>query len=114
MAHTLCPTATPRYHELFAARQLSQPLDYFLLEKLLTARADSMFPTNGAGPDEDVNVYLAHILSRFLAGDSDNRVESGSTALFNPPNKNDSNRSRSEYYRANGDHRLLQIGRAHV
>ncbi len=109
MSRTLCPTTTPRFRRLFSAPGLDQPVGYFLLENLLTARAGSMFPTNGAGPDEDVNVYLAHLLGRFLTGNHDPQVLFGSGALFNPPTAT-SPRKQADYYRANADHRLLYLG----
>jgi hypothetical protein len=69
-----------------------------------------MFPTNGAGPDEDVNVYLAGLLSRFLTGETDPRVQWGAGPLLHPPAKEDGRRTRADWYRANGDHRLLYLG----
>ncbi len=110
MTRTLCPTATPRYRELFAGPKPAQPLGFYLLENLLTARAGSMFPTNGMGPDEDVNVYLAHLLSRFLRGDHDPRVQFGSGALFSPPDQTVPRSERAAYYQVNADHRLLYLG----
>lgn len=110
MSRTLCPTATPRYSTLFETAKPAQPFGFFLLENLLTARAGSMFPTNGAGPDEDVNIYLNHLLGRFLRGECDPAVQFGSGALFNPPAKTATPRQRSEYYRVNADHRLLHLG----
>lgn len=110
MTRTLCPTATPRYKALFSGPTAAQPFDFYLLENLLTARMGSMFPTNGAGPDEDVNVYLAHLLGRFLRGDHDPSVQFGSGALFAPPSVAISRGQRAAYYRANADHRLLFLG----
>jgi len=110
MTRTLCRTATPRYRKLFAAPGPDQPLGFFLLENLLTARSGSKFPTNGCGPDEDVNVYLAHLMSRFLRGDHDPQVQFASGALFRPPAKTAQSRRRADFYRANADHRLLYLG----
>ncbi len=110
MSRSLCPTATPRFCALFEGGKPAQPLGFFLMESLLTARAGSMFPTNGAGPDEDANVYLTHLLSRFLRGDHDPTVQFGSGALFSPPPKTASAWQRAEHYRLNADHRLLHLG----
>ncbi len=87
----------------------SADLGFFLAENLLSARANSMFPTNGAGPDEDVNVYLIHLLRQFLRGHHDPRVRFASGVLFNPPEAM-GRRQSAEYYRVNGDHRLLHLG----
>lgn len=103
-------TATPRCRALYAPHRDDQPLGFQLFEALLEARSGSMFPTNGAGPDEDVNVYLAHLLGRFLFGNHDSRVVFGAGALFHPPERSVSRRSRADWYRANGDHRLLHLG----
>lgn len=110
MPRTLCPTATPRYRRLFAVPEMDQPAGFFLLENLLIARAASMFPTNGAGPDEDVNVYLAHLLGKFLNGKHNSQVRFGSEVLFNPPAASLSRRAQAAYYQSNADHRLLYLG----
>jgi len=109
MTRPLYATATPRFRELTAAGP-DKPLGFFLLENLLTARAGSCFPTNGAGPDEDVNVYLAHLLSGFLRGERDPRIPFASGPLFAPPAKTATRRDRAEHYRRNADHRLLHLG----
>lgn len=110
MTRHLCATTTPRYRELSAATGPDLPLEFYLLENLLTARAGSCFPTNGAGPDEDVNVYLAHLLSKFVGGDHDPRILSASGPVFAPPAKTATRRDRVEHYRRNADHRLLHLG----
>ncbi len=71
MTRPIYATATPRFQPLFTGTAPSEPVGFFMLENLLTARAGSRFPTNGAGPDEDVNVYLAHLLGRILQGKCD-------------------------------------------
>ncbi len=99
-----------RYRRLFAVAGPDQPLSYFLLENQLEARAGSMFPTNGAGPDEEVNVYLSHLLTRFLCGDHDPRLQFGAGMLLAPPSKSATTRERADHYRINADHRLLHLG----
>ncbi len=81
-----------------------------MLENLLAARVGSRFPTNGAGPDEDVNVYLAHLLGDFLRGERDPQIQFASGPLFTPPAKTTSRRNRAKLYRLNADHRLLHLG----
>lgn len=88
----------------------TQPASFFMLENLLLARSRSMFPTNGAGPDEDVNVYLADLLTRHLGMGPSHDPNLAGWPLLSPPAKNATRWSRSEYYRANADHRLLYLG----
>lgn len=110
MKRTLSPTESPRYRSFSDPKGPDQPLGFFLLESLLMARSGSSFPTNGAGPDEAVNVYLAHLLGSFLRGEHDPRLQFASGALFNPPPAGTSRRERAAYYRINADHRLLSLG----
>ena len=101
---------SPRYRELFPRWTGPRPWSYFLVEQLLEARRESMFPTNGAGFDEDVNVYLIHLLTEFLQGHHHPSVQWGAGPVLMPPGKELGRRSRADYYRTNGDHRLLYLG----
>jgi hypothetical protein len=69
-----------------------------------------MFPTNGAGPDEEVNVYLAHLLTGFLKGHHDPRVQWGTGPVLSVRGKHLSRRERARWYQVNADHRLLHLG----
>ena len=102
----------PQYRTLFPDWSGPRPLSWFFMENLLEARADSTFPTNGFGPDEEVNVYLAQLLTRFLTGQVDHRIQPGDRARLLPPDRRLNRRERAEWYRANGDHRLLALGLA--
>ena len=83
---------------------------FFLCEQLLEARRGSWLPTNIAGPDEDVNIYLALRLEALTSGLVDPRVVPAS-ALLNPgPDPTLGRAARAAWYRANGDHRLLHLG----
>ena len=103
-------TETPAYIEIFPGWSGRRPWGYFLMEQLLEARRKSMFPTNGAGPDEDVNIYLCHLLAGFLKGHHDERIQWGSGPVLFPPAKNRGRRDRAQWYRVNADHRLLYLG----
>lgn len=103
-------TESPQYIELFPGWAGRRPWSYFLMEQLLEARRESMFPTNGAGPDEDVNVYLCHLLAGFLSGHHDARIQWGSGPVLSPPGKDLDRRERAQWYRVNADHRLLFLG----
>jgi hypothetical protein len=90
MPRTLCRSNKPLYLNLFPSWKGKQPLRFFMMENLLEARHGSEFPTNGAGPDEDVNVFLADLLV--------------------PPDRSLGRRQRADYYLANAHHRLLHLG----
>jgi len=100
----------PRYRALFPDWTGPRPLSWFFMENLLEARAGSAFPTNGCGPDEEINVYLVRLLTDFLNGAVDPRVRPGSGARLLPPALSLGRRARAEWYRANADHRLLALG----
>jgi hypothetical protein len=105
-----CPTCEPKYQGLFPDWRGIQPFRFYLAENLLEARAGSCFPTNGNGFDEDVNVYLFDLLKGLLRSDIDPRVTPGAGGLHHPPAAGLPRRSRAEWYRVNGDHRLLYLG----
>lgn len=100
----------PAYRSLFPDWSGRRPLSYFLTENLLEARRMSFFPTNGAGPDEDVNVYLSHALLRFFRTGSDPWLLPASEPLWSPPPASLPRALRAESYRRNADHRLLCQG----
>ena len=110
MSKTLCKVESPRFRGLFPDWSGPLPWSFFMVEQLLEARRESMFPTNGAGPDEDVNVYLAGLLTDFMTGHHDPRVQGGADPLFHPPTRELGLRSRADRYRVNADHRLLYLG----
>ena len=110
MPKTRFLTDSPRCRVIFPDWSGARPFGFHVMEELLEARRESMFPTNGAGPDEDVNVYLAGLLTRFLTGVADPRVRWGAGPLLQPPGKETGRRMRADWYRANGDHRLLYLG----
>lgn len=110
MPKALCKIDFPQYRGLFPDWSGPRPWRFFLMEQLLEARKESMFPTNGAGFDEDVNVYLSNLLAGFLNGHHDARVQWGAEPVLLPPAKNLDRRVRADWYRINADHRLLYLG----
>lgn len=110
MPAVLCPSHKPLYCSLFPDWKGKQPLRFFLLEQLLEARRGSEFPTNGAGHDEDVNVFLAGLLTDFLQARVAPRVMTGAGSLLMPPEKALGRRGRAAHYLANAHHRLLHLG----
>lgn len=103
-----------RYQPLLPAWGGPRPVLGHLLEQLLEARSESGFPTNSRGPDEDVNVYLAHLLAEHLAAPAPAGVQAGAEPLWQPPAGHAGARPARgvllEHYRRNGDHRLLALG----
>lgn len=110
MALALLERRDPAYRCLFPDWSGRRPLSYFLTENLLEARRMSFFPTNGAGPDEDVNVYLSHALVRFLRAEPDPWLRPGCEPLWSAPTATLPRALRAEFYRRNADHRLLCQG----
>lgn len=102
--------AEPRYRGLFPDWREPRPVRWFFAEELLEARRESAFPTNAAGADEDLNIYLIHLLAGFLSGGPDPRVQPGEWPLLLPPDPARPPLARAAHYRANGDHRLLMLG----
>ncbi len=99
------------YIELSPTRTARRRVEFYMMENLLEARASSSFPTNFYVPDEDVNVYLAHLLTAHLEAPVASSTVAGCTPQFNPPPKSElSRRQRADYYRLNGDHRLVCLG----
>jgi hypothetical protein len=83
---------------------------FFLAEHLLEARRGSWLPTNGAGYDEDVNIYLLMLLDRLATGTIDTCVVPGLATLADGPDPRLPRSARAAWYRANGDSRLLGLG----
>ena len=110
MPNALSTPRAPCYLSLFPDWAGARPLPFFLMENLLEARAGSCLPTNLAGPDEDVNVYLTGLLGRLLGKADPSLLSRHGGPVLNPPSKARSRRERAEIYRRNGEHRLLMLG----
>lgn len=98
------------YLALFPDWEGRRPLRWFFAESLLEARAESTFPTNSGGPDEDVNVYLIDLLVRWAGGDPRPGIAPGADPLLLPPPSDIGRRERAEIWRRQADHRLLALG----
>lgn len=98
------------YRAVFPDWHAPRPVEWFFMEQLLESRAASTWPTNGQRPDEDVNIYLAHLLESFVAMPDAGVIRSGTTPLWQPPARTSSRREQSARYRADADHRLLCLG----
>ncbi len=93
-----------RYAPLFPDWSGPRPVAFFLLEQLLETRRAGDFPTNSHGPDEEVNVYLAHLLTRHLS----EPIGAGAGPVTRLPAGG--RRDDAERWRRGGDHRLLALG----
>jgi len=110
MTLALRPRTEIHYRSLFPAWEGIRPVGWFFIEQLLEARADSDFPTNSRGPDEDVNIYLAHLLGSWATGVHDETVLRGAEPVLLPPDRSMSRHRQAEHYRHQADHRLLALG----
>jgi hypothetical protein len=96
---------------LFTAPGRRRLLLFFMLENLLKARAQSSFPTGSRGQDEDVNIYLANLLTEHVVLPVPGGVAVGGEPLLGLKGEEHWKRwRRFEHYRRNGDHRLLALG----
>ncbi len=110
MPKTKVQSPAPRYRSLFPDWSGPRPLGFFMIENLLEARRLSVFPTNGAGGDEDVNIYLSSLLTDFLGGHHSAQIRFGALPLMQAPPKSETRRQRAEFYRRNAEHRLIMLG----
>ncbi len=106
-------TSSPRpvrYRSLFPAWEGPRPVSWYFIEQLLEARAASDFPTNAAGPDEDVNVYLADRLSDWATHDGRGGIRPGRDPLLLPPDPATETSEVAWRAARQADHRLLGLG----
>ncbi len=106
-------TSSPRpvrYRSLFPAWDGARPVSWYFIEQLLEARAASDFPTNTAGPDEDVNVYLADRLGAWATHDGRGGVAPGRDPLLLPPARAAGPVAAAWDLAHQADHRLLALG----
>lgn len=99
-----------RYRLLSPERSRPLLLKFYFVTELLEARAESRWPTNSDGADEEVNVYLADLLVRSLKCGENDVLLPGAAPLHTPPAKSDPPWRRAEFYRLNGDVRLIGLG----
>lgn len=100
----------PLYRPLFPDWSTPRPLSFFFLEELLEARAQSTFPTGTEENDEDVNIYLADLLTRTARLDHQSAAAFGSMPQWQPPAKTLGRQARARWYLEQGEQRLLNLG----
>lgn len=98
------------FRALFPSWEKNRPVSWFFAEELLQARSDSAFCTNQRGNDEDVNIYLIGLLTRWATEDVRAGIAPGLDPLLSPPQALATRRQAAEYFRRQADHRLLSLG----
>ena len=97
------------YHDIETDER--QSVFFFMLNAFLHARIDTENESDG---DEEVNVYMAHLLESLVDGtfytaNSDN-LASTPLDVFHRVELEDSDRRKVLVYRGNADHRLIAFG----
>jgi hypothetical protein len=91
-----------------------RPTAEFLMRCLLGARKEAALPSNESGYDEDVNVYLVGLLTRFLTPDyhaeARRYLHTSDLDLSREASLTHDDRLRFRLYQTNADHLLLAIG----
>lgn len=89
------------------------PAYFYMIDNLLECRKENGFPSNGEFFDEDVNVYLAGLLTSNIFGcrstDSE-RIQRYDIPLFEAMSTESDPRKRYTLYKANADDLLLRLG----
>jgi len=91
-----------------------RPSYYFMMRCLLCSRIETGLCSNEAGYDEDVNIYVAHLLNsfsdpRYLA-ESRKYLSKYDTEVFERLAHSDDARLKYTIYKANADFLLISIG----
>ncbi len=90
-----------------------EPTAYFILDSLLRSRIDCGFESNSTRYDEDVNVYLVHLLTslvsslELLSRSADADVSDRALDVFEKVQDSTDPREKSRVYRMNADHLLV-------
>ena len=102
------------FTDLTDAARSVKPSYYFMMRSLLHSRIDTGLPSHSGGEEEDVNVYLAHLLQAF--GDSA-YFESSRPYLhrydhevFDRLSQSTDARLKYKIYKTNADFLLISIG----
>jgi hypothetical protein len=104
-----------RYTPLHLARKLSSEGAYFfMMDSLLHSRMEAGFPTNDVCFDEDVNVYIASLLTSFIfpgSGDDGARgILPVDSSIFEAAEASTGAREKYRIYRRAGDRILVSLG----
>jgi hypothetical protein len=87
---------------------------FYMMNCLLYSRMESGFPSNDEFFDEDVNVYLAHLLTETVGGlgESGDRhhFAQDDASLFEAVRSIENPRLKYRLYKTNADHLLISLG----
>jgi hypothetical protein len=87
---------------------------FFIMNGLLHSRMEAGFPSNDAGFDEDVNVYLAGLLTSLIFpprdGDGARGMHRGDASLFDEAESAAGPREKYRLYRRAADRILVSLG----
>jgi len=84
---------------------------YFVLDALLRSRIECGFESNSIRYDEDVNVYLVHLLSSLVSSPGRGELTAPRDIdVFEKVRDSSDPRFKCEVYRANADHLLVSTG----
>jgi hypothetical protein len=90
------------------------PAYFYMIDNLLECRRESGFPSNGEFLDEDVNVYLASLLTSHIFGARDaaaaGTIMHYDIPLFETASRETDPRRRFIIYRSNADDLLVRLG----
>jgi hypothetical protein len=102
------------YSPIGGGRTGPSPAYFYMIDSLLDCRKESRYPSNSEFYDEDVNVYLASLLTSQIfgpcAGSSDEMIVPYDIHLFDSAAREADPRRRFDLYRSNADNLLLKIG----
>jgi hypothetical protein len=86
----------------------------FMIRGLLSSRLEVGLPTDEEREEQDVNIYLTHLLSAYIDPEHYLRIaaylEAYDSSLFERVQQSTSPRLKYRVYKANADHLLMQIG----
>jgi hypothetical protein len=108
-------TVSTRYTPLRISRKpLPEKAYFFMMNSLLHSRMEAGFPSNDICFDEDVNVYLASLLTSLIfprSGDDGARgILPGDASLFEAAESATGEREKYQIYRRSADSLLISLG----
>ncbi|MFA4947534.1 MAG: hypothetical protein WC674_03375 [Candidatus Krumholzibacteriia bacterium] len=108
-------TVSTRYTPLHISRKpLPEEAYFFMINSLLHSRMEAGFPSNDICFDEDVNVYLASLLTSLIfprSGDDGARgILPGDASLFEAAESAAGAREKYQIYRRSADSLLISLG----
>jgi len=103
-----------KYIEIAGRRRVPQPTYYFMMNCLLYSRMETGLLSNRDCYDEDVNVYLAHLLTSFMKPDyiehAKKYLSKYDTEVFKRIANTTDARLKYTVYKTNADFLLVSVG----